>query len=190
MGLRKQQTRARIVDAAYQSFWRSGFARASLDAIAERAAVTKRTLYAHFRSKDDLLAEVLRQYGALARQRMEEIGARLPPDRDGLVETLFGDLTAWHARKPRWSGSGFTRLAVELADMPGHPGRAIAAGHKSWVEAWLQQRLAAARVAQSARKAREVMLLVEGSMSLALIHGDRGYFAAAAAAARTLLRAR
>jgi len=187
MGLRKDKTRARIVDAAYETFWRSGFGRTSLDAIAQRAAVTKRTLYAHFRSKDDLLAEVLQHYAELARARMEEIGAGLPADRDGLTDALFRGLADWHSRQPRWAGSGFTRLAAELADMPGHPARAIAAGHKAWVETWYAQRLVAAGVRQPKRRAREMMLLIEGSMALALIHKDRAYFAAAATAAKRLL---
>ena len=187
MGLRRDRTHARIVDAAFDMFWRAGFARTSLDAIAERAAVTKRTLYAHFRSKDDLLAEVLQHYAVLARQRMEEIGAGMPADRDGFVAALFAGLSAWHAAKPRWSGSGFTRLAAELADMPGHPARAIAAGHKAWVEKWYARRLRAAGVGRPTSKACELMLLVEGSMALTLIHGDRRYFAAAAVAAKALL---
>lgn len=187
MGLRKDRTHARIVDAAFEMFWRVGFARTSLDGIAGRAAVTKRTLYAHFRSKDDLLAEVLQHYAVLARRRIDDIGAAFPGDRDGFVDALFAGLLAWQARKPRWSGSGFSRLAAELADMPGHPARAIAAGHKAWVEGWYARRLRAAGVKRPVRKAGELMLLVEGSMALALIHGDRRYFNAAAVAAKALL---
>ena len=171
--------------AAFEMFWRAGFARTSLDVIAERAAVTKRTLYANFRSKADLLADVLQHYAALAQGRMEAIGAGWPADRVGLAEALFDGLSAWHAGKPRWSGLGFSRLAAELADMPGYPARAIAAGHKGWVENWYARRLRAAGVRRPGRKARELMLLVEGSMALALIHGDRRYFAAAAEAAKT-----
>src|SRR5215216_6436960 len=66
MRRKTDQTRQRIVDAAYESFWRSGFTRTSVDSIAERANLTKRTLYSYFRSKDDLLAAVLLRYGELA----------------------------------------------------------------------------------------------------------------------------
>ena len=52
-------TRQRILDAAYAQFRRKGFTRVSMDDIAAAAALTKRTLYYHFRSKDTLLAEVL-----------------------------------------------------------------------------------------------------------------------------------
>ena len=49
-------TRQAILDAAYGLFRRKGFVRVSMDEIAASAAVTKRTLYYHFTSKDLLLA--------------------------------------------------------------------------------------------------------------------------------------
>jgi AcrR family transcriptional regulator len=187
MGLRRDQTRARILDAAYEAFWRSGFSRTNVDGIAERAKLTKRTLYAHFRSKDDLLAAVLEHQSELARARMADIDARLTNTPNGLIDSLFSQLAAWQTRQRSFAGSGFTRLAAELADMPGHPARAIAARHKLWVERWYAQRLRKVGVTQAEAKARQIMLLIEGSMSLVVIHGDRDYFAAAAKAAKRLL---
>jgi len=52
-------TRKRMLEAAYELFYRHGYARVSVDQIGDRAGVTKRTLYDHFRSKDELLAAVL-----------------------------------------------------------------------------------------------------------------------------------
>ena len=54
-----QATRQRILQAAYKSFYRVGFYRSSVDAIALAAKVTKKTLYYHFPSKDALVAAVL-----------------------------------------------------------------------------------------------------------------------------------
>jgi AcrR family transcriptional regulator len=59
-------TRQAILDGAYRLFRRKGFVRVSMDEIAASAAVTKRTLYYHFTSKDLLLAEVLEAQHALA----------------------------------------------------------------------------------------------------------------------------
>ena len=42
----KTQTRLKILDAAYGLMWRQGFLRVSMDEIALRAGVTKRTLCA------------------------------------------------------------------------------------------------------------------------------------------------
>ncbi|RVA73096.1 TetR/AcrR family transcriptional regulator, partial [Mesorhizobium sp. M7A.F.Ca.US.006.04.2.1] len=49
-------TRKRIVDAATRLFYAEGIGRVSVDAVAEEAGLTKRTLYYHFKSKDDLIA--------------------------------------------------------------------------------------------------------------------------------------
>lgn len=187
MSEKKRKTRQRIVEAAYESFWRSGYTRTSVDGVAARAGITKRTLYAHFRSKDDLLAAVLMHYDELAMERLKRIGDRMPGDRDGMIDSFFGQLAGWASTTPQWSGSGFTRLVVELADLPGHPARAIARRAKATTETWLTNLLTKARVAQARERAREIMLLMEGSMALMLIHSDRGYIDAAARAAKRLV---
>jgi AcrR family transcriptional regulator len=184
------EVRGRIVDAAYESFWRLGFRRSSVDSIAARAGLTKRTVYAYFRSKDDLLAAVLQRYDELAAQRLKHIGDRMPADRIGLIDSYFAQLGGWASTTPRWSGSGFTRLVVELADLPGHPARVIARRAKAKTEAWLAERLANARVKHARERSREIILLTEGAMALTLIHGGRNYIDAAASAARELVSKR
>jgi len=182
-----EQVRQRIIEAAYESIWRSGFHRTSIDGIAKRAKVTKRTLYSYFRSKDDLLAAMLLYYGELATRRLQRIGDRMPSDPIGMIDSFFDQLAGWASAMPRWSGSGFTKLVVELADLPGHPARTIARRHKATTEAWLGERFKLAGVPHSQERARELMLLMEGSMVLMLVHGDRKYIETAAQAAKRLL---
>jgi AcrR family transcriptional regulator len=187
MRKKSDDTRANIMNAAYESFWRAGFARTNVELIAERAGVTKRTVYAHFRSKDDLLAAVLTQYSELATERLQKIESRMPPDVAGTVDSLFGQLSGWARSTPRWSGTGFTRLVIELADLPGHPARMIARKAKATTETWLARRFERLDVAAPVERAREVMTLMEGSVVLTLIHGDHDYFTAAARAAKILM---
>lgn len=49
---KKEQTRARILDAASKSFRSSGYAGTGVDGIAKAAGVTSGAFYAHFGSKD------------------------------------------------------------------------------------------------------------------------------------------
>ena len=181
----RDHTRQRILDAAYGLFWRQGFLRVSMDEIAARAGITKRALYQHFRSKDDLIAAALAHSSELAIRRLQQF--KRPARAGELIDTFFAELAEW-AAKPRYSGGGFTRVAVELADLRGHPARAIARKHKAAVEAWLSDGLAAGKVTSSRERAREIMLLMEGAMLLMLIHGDRSYAGAAARAANALIR--
>src|SRR4051812_36230727 len=180
-------TRERILQAAYELFYAKGFSRVGVDAVAEKAGLTKRTLYYHFKSKDDLLAAVLEHRGELALERIRRWAAGLKGGAEGFVEALFAELSRW-ASKPGWEGAGFTRVAMELADLPGHPARAIARRHKAAVEAWLAGELGSRKVRQNARAAREIALLIEGCVALMLIHSKNEYATAAAAAARLLLR--
>jgi AcrR family transcriptional regulator len=183
-----EKTRRRIVDAAYELFYRGGFARAGVDDVAEAAGVTKRTLYYHFESKDALLAAMLEAQHELMLATIQRWAGGGGGDPASMVDTIFSRLAGW-ARKPGWQGSGFTRAAVELADLPGHPARAAARRHKAAVERWLADELAHRGAASAPEVARQVALLLEGSMVLILVHGDTSYAATAAAAARRLVEA-
>jgi AcrR family transcriptional regulator len=184
-----EQTRRRILDAAYALFRRSGYARVSMDEIAAATRVTKRTLYYHFESKDSLLATVLEAQHRLALAAFRTFGDRLSGNPEAMIDTLFKELAVW-SDKPRWAGSGFTRLVIELADLPGHPARAIARRHKAMLEAHFAAMLSSAGVEHPGETAREVWLLTEGAISLMLVHRDRSYATVAAQAAKKLIRYR
>src|SRR4051794_13310207 len=53
--------RQRLLAAATKLFYRHGIRAVGVDAIAEAAGTNKMTLYRHFSSKDELVAEYLRQ---------------------------------------------------------------------------------------------------------------------------------
>jgi len=182
-----EPTRSRILDAAYRLFRRQGYNRVSMDEIAAAAKLTKRTLYHHFRSKDQLLADVLQAQNDLALRAFKTFGDRLSGSPEAIVEGMFRELAVW-SDKPRWAGSGFTRLVIELADLPGHPARLIARRHKAQLERSLAELLARSGVKRARELARAVWLLSEGAISLILVHGDRGYSAAACQAAKTLVQ--
>lgn len=184
-----QQTQQRILDASYLLFRRRGYTRVSMDEIAAAATVTKRTLYYHFRSKDSLLAAVLESQHRLALAAFRTFGDNLGGSPEDIIDTLFKDLAAW-SDTPRWAGSGFTRLVVELADLPGHPARIIARRHKAMLEAHLAELFAKAGVSRPRESAREVWLLSEGAISMILVHRDHSYAATAAQAAKRLIQDR
>lgn len=179
------ETKNRILTTAYGLFYREGFARVGVDAIAESTGITKRTLYNHFESKDALLAAVLdrqHRYAFDQIQRWGNVDARTPAD---FLVSLFESLEQW-ASRPRWLGSGFTRLTMELADLPGHPARSAATKHKMAVEDWLAVKLGSLDAPHPRELSRQVMLLIEGCHALILIHGDKTYASTAGRMARQL----
>ncbi len=186
MPRKSETTRKRIREAAYRLFRRQGYSRVSMDEIAAAAKLTKRTLYHHFESKDLLLADVLEAQHDLALQAFQTFGEALSGSPEAIVTSMFRQLEVW-ADKPRWAGSGFTRLVIELADLPGHPARKIARRHKAQLEECLADLLARSGVERANELARAVWLLSEGAISLILVHGDKGYSAAASKAASLLV---
>ena len=176
----------KILQSAYALFFKHGFARVSVDAIAEGANVTKRTVYYHFPSKDDIAAQVLTAQQDLMLQEFAHwVGPDDATPHDKL-NNLFAKLQTW-TQSPTWLGSGYSRLSMELADLPGHPARKAARTHKRGVEDWLANQLAAGGLGNPGSRARQIMILIEGGMALALIHGDPAYIQAAADAAIALL---
>ena len=51
--------RAAIIDGATACFLRTGYAGTSVDAIADRAGVSKQTVYEHFGGKEQLFTEIV-----------------------------------------------------------------------------------------------------------------------------------
>jgi AcrR family transcriptional regulator len=183
---RRSDNRDRILDTAYQLFYERGFSRISMDAVAARAGITKRTLYNHFDSKDTLFGEMLKRQSSLAVERIRGWATQEDGSAEDFVAGIFDRLARWSSKK-RWEGSGFTRLALELADLPGHPGRSAAKRHKALIEQVLTEELRRRGLKRAEAAARALMLLTEGATILTLIHGDRAYVGAAAEAARSIL---
>lgn len=180
-------TRERIISAASRLFYEDGIKGVSLDAVAEKAGLTKRTLYYHFRSKDDLVAAYLEARDqpnlALFKLWYDEAKGSLPDK----VQAIFTHL-ARSARHPKWRGCGFLRTSAELANMPGHPAIKIGAAHKKKFEAWLREMFDAAKIRTSAQLARQVVLLLDGAFAVVLLHRDATYIETAGEAASTLIR--
>lgn len=181
------ETRQHIIDAAYTLFYQIGFIRTGVDAIAHAAGITKRTLYQHFKSKDELIEAVLEHQHQMALKRIRRWADRITGKPDQMVTTLFEKLGQW-ADQTEWQGSGFTRAAVEFADQPGHPARKAALRHKQELEMYLVERFSAHNLDNAEQLVREVLLLIEGCQSLTLIHDNLDYIDAARHAALILVQ--
>ena len=179
-------TRSRIVEAANRLFYGAGIRSVSVDAVAEKAGITKKTLYYHFKSKDDLVAAYLASRDqpnlTLFAKWFEQAEGPLA----GRVRAIFTNIAA-SARNRRWKGCGFLRTAAELVDTPGHPAVKVAGGHKKKLEGWLATVIAADGVTEADRLARQVVLLMDGAFSAMLVHHDVAYIESAGDAAAALL---
>ena len=113
--------RERILRAATDLFYEQGIGNTGVERLAEAAHVSKRTLYQHFPSKDELIVEYLRQVGA---QRLPALAGLLADTRMTARERLLGVFDIDAAR-----GCPFVNAAAELADVE-HPGRQVCGENK------------------------------------------------------------
>lgn len=187
-GIMSTDTRNRIVSAASKLFYGEGIRGVSLDAVAEKAGVTKRTFYYHFKSKDDLVAAYLEARDQpnlmLFKQWFDETDGSTATKVRGIFRRL-----AVNASSPKWKGCGFLRTTAELANMPGHPAIKIGAAHKKKFEAWLRETFEADGIAHPAELARQILLLLDGSFAVVLLHRDASYMETAGDAAFALVDA-
>ena len=89
MARKKRDTSAKresILDAAIDAFIEFGFEKTSMDAIAERAGASKRTVYNHFSSKESLIEEAFNRF---LRDAFESKKIEYDPERS--VEDQLGD---------------------------------------------------------------------------------------------------
>ncbi|MDR4487994.1 MAG: TetR/AcrR family transcriptional regulator [Nitrospirales bacterium] len=69
--------REQLLRTAVELFTKNGIHATGIDTIVEQSGVTKKTLYAHFRSKEELVLAALRQYdGEFRKFFMQQVEAK------------------------------------------------------------------------------------------------------------------
>ena len=58
---KRERTKTRLIEAARELIGEAGYEALVLEAVAEKAGVTRRTIYDHFRNKEDLIVAVIYQ---------------------------------------------------------------------------------------------------------------------------------
>lgn len=154
------QAGQRILETASELFYRRGIGRTGVDLIAERAEVTKRTLYQRFGSKDALVAAYLQRRAHIWQTYLL---AGLRSDEHVSLADFYGLVSQWTRRNPR--GCAFVNAWVEIADAE-HPAIAVIRGEKQWM-------LGLFRLLADGDEAlaHTWHLLYEGAQVTAAIHG-------------------
>lgn len=112
MARRGAALREHILDTAKLAFLEDGFERTSMDAIAARAETSKRSLYAHFPTKDALFLAVVEHIRALFGARM-----RTPAEYSGEPSEAVVLYCGRFVQLLRWSSVARTlRLGIAEAD--------------------------------------------------------------------------
>src|SRR5689334_9505814 len=169
----------RILDTADRLFYRQGIRVIGVDTVAAEIGISKRTLYNYFPSKDDLIVAYLSR-------RLRPIEASDGPPAEQILEDF--DRLERAMRKQGYRGCPFMNAVAELAN-PAHAAHKIAVAHKEKRRALFRKLLKQLNVADPDALATQLMILGEGAVAQALVHGDPKMARAAREAARVLLTA-
>ena len=153
--------RERILTSALDLFYRHGIHAVGVDAIAEAAATNKMTLYRHFASKDDLVAECLRRLAAEMDAAWEENARAHAGDPRAQLLGWVRGLGAWKLDLAE-RGCAFLNAAAELPDKS-HPARRVVEEFKSRFRERFIALCREARLSEPELLADEIFLLCEGA---------------------------
>ncbi|WP_432482988.1 TetR/AcrR family transcriptional regulator [Kineococcus esterisolvens] len=151
-----------VLAAASELFYAHGIHAVGVEAIAERAGVTKKTLYDRFGSKERLVVEYLtardRRWRELLAERLEAAGPSAAEQLDALL-----------AASREWShAEGFNGCAMVNAhaevDDPAHPAHQVIVEQKRWMLQLFRSVVERSGAPQPQHLAQALFLLHEGAL--------------------------
>ena len=173
----KPSMKERILETADRLFYLRGIRAVGVDTIAAEIGISKRTLYNHFPSKDELIAAYL-----------ERRFTRAPASDKPPVEQILGTfdrLERGFASKG-FRGCPFVNAVAELGE--DRSVRKVAVAFKESRRLWFRNLLVQLGVADADALATQLALLVDGSIAQDLVRNDPAMARAAKEAATVLLR--
>jgi AcrR family transcriptional regulator len=192
----KPRVRDRILETAGDLFYARGIHCVGVDSIASEAGTNKMSLYRNFPSKEELVAEYLREQ---EREYWAVWDSTVKPYADDprrQLEALFDGFLARARSKAAESGDckvsrgcALGNAAVEISEED-ESLRAIVLAYKSELRRRLRKLAKDAGASEPDTLGDALMLLIEGGCyTLSTFHGTTGPIAAMAKGARALIRA-
>jgi AcrR family transcriptional regulator len=164
--------RERILAAASGLFYSRGIRAVGVEAIAEAAGTNKMTLYRHFNSKDELVAEYLRRLAADAGKFWDGLAAAHPGDPRAQLRGWLAAMEA-HVVDADQRGCALANAAVELPEKE-HPARRVIEQFKAAQRDRLVALCGGIGIAEPELLADELFLLLEGARVSAQSVGPKG----------------
>ncbi|WP_163509721.1 TetR/AcrR family transcriptional regulator [Fodinicola acaciae] len=177
-------TRARILAAAADVFYRRGIHAVGVAEVAAAAGASKLTIYKHFGSKDGLVEAVLADRTRRVRGWHERAASEGTTGRDRVL-AVFELVTSWFA-EAGFRGCAMMNAATEDRGHDAAPSR-LARDHLAFYRRLFQRSLEEAGASDAAALARQLVIVLEGATLVSAIDRDPSVGAEAVRTAETLL---
>lgn len=163
------ETRDIILDVTEKLIYRHGIAATGMDLLVKTAGVSRKSIYRYFANKDELVIAALQRRDARwllwLRSEVEQYagsGARLLG--------VFSALKAWFGSAD-FRGCAFINTSGETGN-PQDPVRLLAKAHKQKLFEYLLELCKAHGTPAPEKQAAQLLILVDGAITIALIMGD------------------
>ena len=160
----------RILSTASDLFYREGVRAVGIQRVIDEAGIAKASLYAHYASKDELVATCLRQRGDAARAALTARLARAHGDARRRVLALF-DAQIEIVESPEFRGCPFLNASSEIADAR-HPAKRVIAAQRAWLHTLMKELVKEAGVASPERVAGTLVVRFDGGLASSLADGS------------------
>ncbi len=154
--------RDHITNIALDLFYKHGFHATGVEKIIQEAGVSKKTLYNHFKSKDELILAVLRKRDEMFRNNFMRSVERLAKEPRGQLIAVFDVLNEWFNDKD-FCGCMFINASAEFANQD-DPCHIISKEHKRLMFEYVRELAEKAGVKNPSELSEQLNLLVEGAI--------------------------
>ncbi|MDH0090984.1 TetR/AcrR family transcriptional regulator [Achromobacter mucicolens] len=176
----------KLMRATESLIYAGGINATGMDLIVKTSGVARKSIYKHYGTKEVLVAAALSARDERWMQWFIDATTRAPSPRDRVL-SIFDALREWFASEG-FRGCAFINAAGEVGDADS-PIRAVARRHKERLLAHVQSLVQADGVAQPEECARQLLVLIDGAIAVAMVTGDASITDSAERAAAALLQA-
>lgn len=180
----RNDTQDIILDVAEKLIYKSGIAATGMDLLVKTAGVSRKSIYRYFANKDDLIVAALKRRDERWMHWFCTEVDKAPTPTARLLN-LFTVLKSWFDSEG-FRGCAFINTSGETGD-PLDPVRQVAKAHKQKLLDYVSRLCIEQGVEQPDALARQLLILIDGAITVALIMGDHSAADDAQDMLRTLL---
>lgn len=174
-----------LIEKALIAFNKGGYQAVGMDRLAKETGTSKTSIYKHFATKEDLIVAVLKHRDEKFRNWFVNRTEELADTPKGRLLASFDALDEWFQDND-FLNCMFIRASCEYLDHK-HPIHKACERHKRLLTAYVIGLAEQAGADEPGKLARQLMLLKEGAIVTAHIHGPVGVAANAKAAAKVII---
>jgi AcrR family transcriptional regulator len=162
-------TRDIILDVAEKLIYKSGIAATGMDLLVKTAGVSRKSIYRYFANKEDLVVAALKRRDERWMHWFSSEVDKAPTPLARLLN-LFPVLKGWFDSEG-FRGCAFINTSGETGD-PQDPVRQVAKLHKQKLLDYVTRLCSDQGIEQPQVLARQLLILIDGAITLALVMGD------------------